>query len=66
MVERELEGALAAAPLQHTQTGEALHELQSRVCVAERARDEALLQVKRESAARKRAEARLAGLQHSS
>lgn len=59
-VERDLEVALAAGPLQRSQAGETLHELQSRGCVAERARDEARLQTKRERAARRRAEASLA------
>ena len=59
-MERDLEVALAAGPLQRSQAGETLHELQSRGCVAERARDEARLQTKRERAARRRAEARLA------
>ncbi len=60
-VEKELERAFAQGPLQHSQTGEALHELQSRVCAAERARDDALLQLENEVALRKRAESRSVG-----
>ncbi len=62
VVERELERAVAHGPLQHTQTGEALHELQTRVCAAERARDNALLKLENEATNRKRVESRLVSL----
>lgn len=55
-VEKELERAIARGPLQHTQT---LHELQSRVCAAERERDSALLRLDNEVTQRKRAESGL-------
>ena len=41
MVEKELEKTLAQKPLDVAQTGDNIHELQKRVCVAERARDDA-------------------------
>ena len=44
-MEKELEKNHAQKPLEIVQTGENLHELQKRVCVAERARDDALVRV---------------------
>lgn len=57
-IEKELERATSQGPLEQARAGEALHELQSRVCVAERARDEALRRLEGETATRKRLEAR--------
>lgn len=47
-VEKELEKALSQKPVETARVGESLHELHKRVCIAERARDDAL--VKFESA----------------
>lgn len=44
-MEKELEKTQAQKPLEIVQTGENLHELQKRVCVAERARDDAQVKV---------------------
>ena len=56
MVEKELEKAQAQKPLELVQTGESIHELQKRVCVAERARDDALVKLEAIQAANKRLE----------
>jgi hypothetical protein len=44
-VEKELEKTQAQKPLEIVQTGENLHEFQKRACVAERARDDAVVRV---------------------
>ena len=58
-VEKELEKALSQKPVETQRTGETLHELHRRVCVAERARDDALLKFESATASLKRAEANL-------
>ena len=59
MVEKELEKAQAQKPLELVRTGENIHELQKRVCVAERARDDVLVKLESLQAANKRLEMRL-------
>lgn len=56
VAEKELERVLAQKPLEVAQTGENLHELQKRVCVAERAKDNALVKLEGLTAANKRLE----------
>lgn len=56
VVEKELEKALAKRPLEIVQTGESLHEFQKRMCVAERAKDDALVKLEAVTAANKRQE----------
>ena len=58
MVEKELERAVAQGPLEHTQAGESLYELQKRACMAERARDEATIKLENTVATLRRLEAR--------
>ncbi len=55
-VEKELEKAQAQKPLDMVQTGENLLELQKRVCIAERARDDALGKLEALTAKTKRLE----------
>lgn len=57
-VEKELERVLVQGPLEQVRAGDTIHELQSRVCMAERVRDEALVKLESESATRRRLEAR--------
>lgn len=45
MVEKELEKTLAQKPLDVAQTGDNIHEFQKRVCVAERAKDDAVVKL---------------------
>ena len=59
MVEKELEKALSQKPVETQRTGETLHELHRRVCIAERARDDALLKFESATASLKRAESNL-------
>lgn len=56
-VEKELEKALGQKPLEIVQTGENLHEFHKRVCVAERARDDALVKLEALTAINNRLEA---------
>lgn len=58
MLEKELEKAQAQKPLELVQTGDSLHELQKRVCVAERARDDALVKLEAVTAKAKRLESK--------
>ena len=44
-VEKELEKLSRYSPKESTQRGNILHELQSRVCAAERARDNAVMKL---------------------
>ena len=44
-VEKELEKMLRHTPQETTQRGEVLHELQTRACAAERARDDVTLKL---------------------
>lgn len=59
MVEKELEKALSQKPVERARTGETLHELHRRVCVAERARDDALVKFEAASVSLKRVESNL-------
>lgn len=59
IAEKELEKALSQKPVETQRTGETLHELHRRVCVAERARDDALLKFEGATASLKRAESNL-------
>ena len=54
VVEKELEKALAQKPLRLIQAGENIHELQKRICVAERARDDAQVKLEASEAANQR------------
>lgn len=63
-VEKELDKVLAQKPLEMVQTGENLHELQKRVCVAERARDDAHVKLEALRAAKKRLESKYVTLCH--
>lgn len=58
VAEKELEKAQAQKPLEIVQTGENLHELQKRACVAERARDDAMVRVEALTAKAKTLESR--------
>lgn len=60
VVEKELEKTQAQKPLEIVQTGENLHELQKRVCVAERARDDAVVRVEALTAKAKSMESKYA------
>ena len=57
-VEKELERTVAQGPLEHAWAGETLHELQTRTCVAERARDEATMKLESTMATLRRLETR--------
>ena len=57
-VEKELERTVAQGPLEHAWAGETLHELQTRACVAERARDEAAMKLESTMATLRRLETR--------
>lgn len=62
VVEKELEKALAQKPLELIQAGENIHELQKRVCIAERGRDDALVKLEASEAANKRLEKKYVSL----
>lgn len=62
MVEKELERAVAQGPLEHTQAGETLYELQKRACMAERTRDEATIKLENTVATLRRLETRSASV----
>lgn len=57
-LEKELEKALSYKPVELVQTGDSIHELQKRACVAERARDDALVKMESMYATIKRLESR--------
>lgn len=57
-VEKELEKVLEQKPLEVAQTGENLHELQKRVCVAERARDDTRVKLEALTATNRRLESK--------
>ena len=57
-MEKELEGVLQQKPLEVTRTGDNLHELQKRACLAERARDDAHVKLEALTAANKRLESK--------
>ena len=58
--EKELERVLQQGPLEQVRTGDSIHDLQTRACAAERARDEAVLKMKSAQATLKRLETSLA------
>ena len=59
MVEKELERVTSQKPVETARTGDSLHELHKRVCIAERARDDALVKFENANALLQRAEANL-------
>ena len=59
MVEKELERAQSQKPVETARTGDSLHELHKRVCVAERARDDALVKLENVNTMLQRAESNL-------
>ena len=56
MVEKELESINAERPAEIRQTGESMHNLQTRACLAERAKDDALVRLEAQVAQVKRLE----------
>ena len=59
VAEKELEKALSQKPMETARTGNSLHELQKRTCIAERARDDALLKLENTNVSLKRAKMNL-------
>lgn len=57
--EKELEKALSQKPIEVTRTGDSLHELQKRACIAERARDDTQVKLDSANVSLKRADLKL-------